>query len=57
MILVINPRLSLLNAAFLNPSDANATAPKFEFEFVKETSPPLIHSKCFAYPIAKMETA
>ena len=57
MILVINPRLSLLNADFLNPSDANATAPKFEFEFVKETSPPLIHSKCFAYPIAKIETA
>ena len=41
----------------LNPLEINAVAPKLELEFVNEISPPFIHSKCFAYPIANIETA
>ena len=55
--LVIKPRLSLVKADFLNPFDDKATAPKLELEFVNEISPPFTHSKCFAYPIANIETA
>ena len=53
----IYPVLSWLNAVVLNPSEVRAFAPKFEFEFVSEMSPPFSVTKCSAYPIAKIETA
>ena len=54
---MINPRSSCENAVSLNPSDARATAPKLELEFVSEISPPVSVTKCSENPIAKMETA
>ena len=37
---VTYPVSSRANGSFLNPFDTNAFAPKFEFEFVIDCSPP-----------------
>ena len=54
---VKNPLSSEAKAVFLNPSENNAVAPKLELELVKLISPPVWVTKCWAYPIAKTETA
>ena len=47
---------SFVNASFLNPSDAIANCPKFEFEFVTEASAPVSALKCLLNPIANTDT-
>ena len=56
IILVINAVSSFENASFLNPSDAIANCPKFEFELVTEASAPVSALKCLLNPIANTDT-